>query len=297
MEWSESTPFLLDGFVDIQPLERFGFIFGQQGTPVSRHNSFGPHQIFFPDYAGVSSYFWSGRERGLTLYGATNREILEYEAGVYDGSPIIKPLRRPNNYVVEARATVNPFGPANATEYPFTPEGDPLPFNVSCTFQGYFGRIATTLESYNFSNNVLSPVQTEQTEKTGTLGADIWFQKGPIITFGEYYWRRLAPLDSNGGAFNSTGAWGQVIWNIYNNRFGLGSRLGWIDPNRTIADDQSWEIEGQTAWFIHSTDLVLKLRYAWLLQNSPGDEKLNGFILPYIAGTTHVVTLQFALSF
>lgn len=297
MEWSEGTPFLLDGFVDIEPLENFGFIFGQQGTPVSRHNAFGPQQIFFANYAGVSTYFWSGRERGLTHYGSIGPEILDYEVGIYDGSPINQPISSDKNYVVEGRATINPMGPVNPNEFPFTPEGEPLPLRVSFTLQGYYGQIKTVLENYNFDNSILTPVQTEQTEKTGTLGADLWFQNGPAIIFGEYYWRRLTPLDSGGGSFNSTGAWGQILWNIYKNKLGLGVRFNWLNPNLSLESIQSEEVESQLIWFIHATDLTVKLRYAWLFQDTPGSDELQGFILPYIAGTSNVITLQFGINF
>lgn len=70
IELSRETPFLLDGYFDLHPWDELSFRFGQQYTPMSRHEAFGPQQIYFPDYARTANYFWSGYERGGTLYGS-----------------------------------------------------------------------------------------------------------------------------------------------------------------------------------------------------------------------------------
>jgi hypothetical protein len=191
---------------------------------------------------------------------------------------------------------VNPLGPVNGNEFPFTPEGKPLPARYSFTLQGYHGKIQTNAESYNPSNSILTPVQTTQTERTTTAGADFWYQNGPVIAFGEFYWRSLRP-ESTGNDFNSIGIWGQVIVNAYKNLIGVGARVNWIDPNLNLTSDQATEVEGQVAWFIQPPDLVLKLRYAWLQQLSPDAQTLGSFQLPFIAGTSNLATLQLTLSF
>jgi len=296
MELAGEDPRVFDAHFDIEPWEEFGLRFGQQGTPVSRHESFGPQQLFFPEFAAVANYFWSGRERGLTVYGSVIGERLDYYAGVYSGSPIDEPVNLEDNYVVEGRVTVNPLGPVNENEYPMTPDGEPLPLRVSFTLQGFYGRLQTVNESYNPSYGVLSPNAALETSRLGMLGGDLWFQSGPVIVFGEFYWRRQRLVDG-GDWYGAMGAWGQAIVNVYRNILGAGVRVSWIEPNTELSHDNSYELEGQVAWLIRPPQLALKLRYAWLKQQAPDEAELGEFVLPYVEGTTHVVTLQLTLAF
>jgi hypothetical protein len=296
LEMAGEDPFVFDAHFDVEPWEEFGFRFGQQGTAMSRHESFGPQQLFFPEFAAASNYFWSARERGLTVYGTVLDERLDYYGGVYGGSPIDEPVNLKDNYVLEGRVTVNPLGPVNANEYPFTPDGHPLPLRVSFTLQGFFGRLQTSNESYNPSYSVLTPNAALATSKLGTLGGDLWFQSGPVIVFGEFYWRRQRTIGTDDW-YGALGAWGQVIVNVYRNVLGAGVRFDWIEPNTELTHDNAFELEGQLAWMIHPPELALKLRYAWVKQQAPDADELGGFELPFLEGTTHVGTLQLMMAF
>lgn len=296
MELADDDPFLLDAFVDVQPIDAFGIRVGQQGTPVSRHEGFGPHQIFFPEYAAVPGYFWSGRERGATLFGTVLDERLDYYAGAFSGSPLGAPTDLPHNYVLEGRLTANPMGPTNLTELPFTPDGERLPMRVSFTAQGYYGELQTTVENYNPSNSVLTPITPLVTNELGLVGGDLWFQAGRAIVFSEFYWRRSRPLGTSDW-YNAYGAWGQAVVDLYRQKLGAGVRCNWLNPNAEISSAQVYEVEGQLAWFIHAPQLVLKLRYAWLKQRSPDADELDAFTLPFPVGITHVATLQLMLAF
>jgi hypothetical protein len=295
MELAQGDPFLIDGFVDIQPSKALGFVFGQQGTPVSRHNALGPQSIFFPDFAPVANYFWSGREKGLTVYGTTADDRLNYYAGLYDGSLIDQKTSAAGNNVAEARVTFNPMGAVNANEYPFTPDGDPLPTRVSFTAQGYHGRIQTDEYSYNSSNSPLTPTQVLKSDEVTVGGVDAWFQKGNVIAFAEAYKRRLNP--AAGSAYDSTGVWGQIVTSAYRNRLGLGVRVNWIDPSSNLSNDEAAIFEGQASWLLQVPELVLKLRYALENQRTPDAASLGSFTLPFAQGTTHVATLQLTMSF
>ena len=295
LELAREDPFVLDAYIDLEPVAEFGLRVGQQGTPVSRHESFGPQQIFFPEYASVASYFWSGRERGVTLYGSLLGERLNYYGGVYGGSPIDVPAALEDNYVIEARLTASPLGPVNANEFPFTPDGTPLPLRVSFTLQGFYGRLQTAPENYDQSNSVLDPNAALDTTKLGMLGGDLWFQAGPAIVFGEFYWREQRPSGTDSW-YAALGAWGEIILSVYRDVIGAGVRLNWIDPNTELANDNAFEVEGQLAWFVEPPELTLKLRYGWLKQETPTEES-DEFELPHVEGTTHVVTLQATLAF
>ncbi len=299
LEMAGGDPFVLDAHVDVQPIDELGIRVGQQGTPVSRHENMGPMQIFFPDFASVATYYWSGREKGVTLFGTVAQSRFDYYLGVYGGTPLREAVNIPNNYIGEARLSLNPLGPVNRTELPFTPEGEPLPVRLSFSVQGYYGRLLTSRENYNFSNSVVDAVPSILNQRAWTGGADAWFQGGPVIVSAEYYWRRLTGI---GGApsYDSQGVWGQVVVNAYKNLVGVGGRASWLDPNRDLGRDQAITLEGQIAWFLHAPELILKLRYGWIRQRSAGGDAIDpaqAARLPFAPGTTHLATLQLNLTF
>ncbi len=292
-EAADVTPFVLDAFVDLTPWEEFNVMLGQQGTLVSRHSNQAPQTIFFPEFAPVSSYFWSGRERGATVYGSVFEQRVDYFTGLYGGSPIDEPVNIADNYVAEARLTVNPLGPVNGTEHPFDEEGGPLPFRISFTAQGYYGRLQTGERSYNLSNGLLEPAVTLNTEEVIAGSGDLWIQGGPFVVFGEGYYRNIKPV--GGDEYSSVGAWGQVAVALYRNLVAGGVRGGWLDPADGVDDNEAFELEGQVVYYVNGPDLALKLRYGYINQQSPDDP--GDAALPFLPGKSHVATLQLTLFF
>jgi hypothetical protein len=298
-ELAQEAARLLDANFVVEPWDEFGGRFGQQATPVSRHTAFSPPQIFFPDYASVPSYFWSGRQKGLTVSGTFMTGGVDYYAGVYGGSPQMSPVNVPFNYIAEGRVTINPMGATNANEFPFTPKGEPLPLKVSFTLQGYNGKYQTGIENFNPVNNLLTPMQTDEIQHTTTAGADIWFQGGPVIVLGEVYWRSTRP-ENISNYYSAWGVWGEAIVDLYRNLFGAGVRANVINPNTELGNDGAFELEEQVAWFIHPPELVLKARHAWVHQQIPDAAALARFPLfqlPFPEGNTQVATLQLNVSF
>lgn len=300
--WELAAPsaFLLAANVEATPWDEFGARFGQQGTPVGRHSNFGPQNIFFPDWAAVSSFFWSGRQRGLTVFGHLFESRLDYFAGIYGGSPTREPENQPENYVAEGRLTASPFGPVNGNELPFTSDGESLPLRASITVQGYHGKLLTTVDNLNNSNSILQPETIDVARKMTTGSFDLWLQGGPVIVFGEYYRRHVE--ESNGlESYSSEGVWGQAMVDVYEHMFGVGARFNWLNPNTSLDGDRVLQLEGMGAWFIHPPELVLKLRYTWLDQSEPDPEDLaaapDDYKLPFIPGSSHVVTLQLTMAF
>ncbi len=300
--WELAAPsaFLTAASLEATPWDEFGARYGQQSTPLGRHANTGLQNIFFPDWAAVSNFFWSGRQRGLTVFGRLFDDKLDYWAGIYGGSPIREPENQPDNYVGEGRITANPFGPVNANELPFTPDGESLPWRASVTVQGYHGKLLTTADNLNDSNSILQPETIDLARPMTTFGADLWLQGGPAIVFGEVYRRHVE--ETNGfGSYSSQGFWAQAMVDVYEHMFGVGARFNWLDPNTDLDDDRVVELEAMGAWFIHAPELVLKLRYAWLDQDEPDPDDLaaapGDFQLPFIVGSSHVATLQLTLAF
>ena len=80
-------------------------------------------------------------------------------------------------------------------------------------------------------------------------------------------------------------------------RIGAGVRFNWIEPNTELDHDNAFELEPQVAWMINPPELALKLRYAWLKQQIPDEDERGDFALPYVEGTTHLITLQLTFAF
>jgi hypothetical protein len=295
-ELAAETPFIIEANVDVQPIDEVGFVVGQVGTPVGRHLYLPVRSIFFADFSSVSTYFWSGRQKGLTFHGSAIDGKLDYWAGIYGGSPLREIASNPHNYVAEGRMTVNPMGATNGSENPFTSDGKELPGRVSFTVQGYHGKLQETRENTDPTNSPLDPTITVLLQSMTTGGLDLWLQWRRFIFFGEYFVRYVKSTPELPG-HTAHGAWGQLLANAYANIIGVGGRFGWINPNTELKNDQVVEMEGQVSWFVKAPEIVLKLRYGWLLQRSPDPAALGSFVLPFPVGTTNLLTLQLTFAF
>ncbi len=295
LELAEGDAYLREASLTLEPWRELGACVGKQGALVSRHEGFSQAQIFFPDYANVAGYFWTGREKGITLYGSAFDETLDYFAGIYGSAPSREPLNDPDHYVAEARVTASPLGPVNDNELPFTSEGRSLPLRASFTLQGYHGRLSSSIETNDPTTGGIEPEAVKVTQTMTTAGGDLWIQAGRVIVFGEYYARHIEDEGPEPGYF-SQGAWAQVAVDVYERLVGAGARISTLDPKLDLDDDRVVELEGQLAWFIHAPELVLKASYSYLHQDVPDAATLADFELPFSPGAAHALTLELTLA-
>ncbi len=295
-EFASNPPYLLDSFVEIQPLKEFGLRIGQQFTPYDRHEYFGPQEILFPEWAPVSEYFWTGRDKGVTAMGTIAGQ-LEYWVGVYSGTPLRQFNALPGNYVVEGRVTWSPLGPVGATEFAYILSDKPLPFRVSATLQGYNDKIQSATENFNPSTFRYQVMATGQTTKDSAGGWDLWVQGPRFIFYVDGTVRHTTP--TTGASFTSVGVWTQLGVMLVNRTLDAGVRLNWLNPSTDLSNDQFYSAEGQIAWYpAHSPNLVLKLRYGFGHQNSPGTAALGAVPLVISTpGNTQIATVQGNLAF
>ena len=168
-EFASNPPYLLDSYVELAPSKLFMLRIGQQWTPFDRHEYFGPQEILFPEWAPVSEYFWSGRDKGVTALGTLGGQ-LDYYLGVYSGTPLRQFNALPGNYMLQARVTWNPLGPTGTTEFPYIVSEGPAPFRVSATLQGYYGKIQSAVENFNPSTFRFEAEASGDTAQTGRGG-------------------------------------------------------------------------------------------------------------------------------
>jgi hypothetical protein len=296
MELAANPPFILDAYAEIQPWDTFGLRVGQQYTPFSRHEYYGPQQILFPEWSPVANYFWSGRDKGLLVYGGIADHLLDYYVGIFSGTPLRQFTNIDGNYEAQARVTVSPLGEAGVTEFPYiVARGDPLPpFRVSFTANGYYGKIQRGVENFNPSTFTFEVTPEGESRRGGTFGADVFVQGGPFVAFGEAYVRKLDP--TTGDDFTSTGAWGQVGMLLVPRWLDVGIRAHFVDPSRDVANDRFRAIEGQFALYVDAQRVVLKTRYAYGNQQAPDvDPAPAALVIP--PGDNHLATLQLNLMF
>jgi hypothetical protein len=293
MELAGNPPYLLDSYFDVTPIPEFGMRAGQQYSLISRQEQLGPQQLFFPFWAPAAEYFWPGRDKGLQVYGFLWDKMFEYYAGVFSGTPLRQLNTIPGNYELEGRIAYNPMGPVNGNEFPFTDKGEALPTRFSIGLQSWGGRVQEAQENFNPDNGQLQTTPIESRHKLYAGGADAWFQSGPVIVSAEAYLTRNNLLNGTPD-FTAAGAWGYVIVNLWKNKLAGGVEFDWVDPNTDVSSDSLTVAQAELAWFIHAPDLVLKLRYAHANQQTP---TTGGVSLPYMAGSTNIVTLQFNISY
>jgi hypothetical protein len=299
MELARNPPYLLDSYVDIVPWKEFGIRAGQQFTPFSRHEYYGPQQLLFPEWAPVAEYFWSGRDKGITALGVLGGGFVEYWAGFYGGSPLRQFTTIAGNYVLEGRITVNPTGsPVGATEYPYIVGKDgPAPFGFSFNLNGYYGKIQSAVENFNPTSFSFVAMPSGETTKDGTLGADVFIQASRFVFFTEAYWRRTNPEGNDIPDYTSVGIWGQAGYMLVDNLLDVAARVNWLDPSDDLSNDTFWSVEGEFNYYISAPNLVLKLRYGYGHQETPGEDELGPVALAITPGKTHIVTLQLNLAF
>lgn len=299
LELAHDPIYLLDAWFELAPWDALRVRLGQQKTPISRHESYNTAEILFPDFSVVAGYFSTGRDKGITVYGAPYASRLEYYAGVYAGSPLRQVTVIDGNYVVLARITVSPLGPAANTEYPYAVEEE-TPFCPSFSLQGYVSKVALAPENFDpstFSFTVGAPGAAPTKEAAGA--ADLLLQGGRVVFFGEGYLRRINPgADSSGAdvpAYTSWGAWAQLGVLVYGRVIDGALRFNYLDPSTTLARARFISGEGEVSYYIDAPRLALRARYAHANQASPSDA--GGVVLPVSKpGTYDVFTLQLNLS-
>ena len=110
----------------------------------------------------VADYFWTGRDKGITVFGALASDRLDYFAGVYGGSPLRQFTTIAGNYVVDARATVNPMGRMPGSEFAYALASASSDTRVSFTLQGYYGKVQDATENFNANTFDFRPPRPER---------------------------------------------------------------------------------------------------------------------------------------
>jgi hypothetical protein len=284
-EFAAAPPFLLDSYLELWPLPEIGIRVGQQFTPLSRHENFGPREILFPDWSNVADFFWSGRDKGVTVLGALARGSVEYWLGVYSGTPVRKLLADERSHVFVARATINPMGPVAANEALYITSESPVPFRVSFSLQGYHRNVVDVVIPAACPAADGPAVRQRQT----LAAADVWIQGARFSVLAEGYMRRTSP-NCVAPPYTSIGAWAQAGVMLVDRLVDVGVRASLLQLNADVDGDLEYMLEGMLGYYpLHSQNLVAKLRYGYGEQHAlpAGDMSLRAALV-----RQQLVTLQ-----
>jgi hypothetical protein len=296
-ELAANPPYLLDAYVDVVRWKTLRFRFGQERTPFSRGENYGYSDILFPDQPVVSSYFWTGRDKGVIAYG-TLADAVDYWIGAFGGSPVRQPTTLSGNYLIESRITWNPGGKLGRTEYPYiVGRGHaPAPFVISGTLEAYYGKVQKAIESFEPTSFEFTVSPSGAITREAAIGGDVFVQGPSYAIFGEAFARRTEP--EGGAAYRSWGVWGQASVLLVPETLDVGVRVNYLDPSIDLRDDTFESIEAELGWYIAAPNVTAQLRYGLARQHSPGLPALGDVDLPVgVVGTINVFTAQLALSF
>lgn len=301
LELAANPVYLLDSYVEIQPIDEFGLRIGQQWTPISRHEYlYGPHQLLFPEWDQVSDYFWTGRDKGITAFGSFAKNLFAYQVGAYLGSPLRQFQTIRGNYLFTARVELNPRGLPGNTEFAYAEKDNdkPVPFKYAIGVNGWTSKANSSIENFNPSTFVFDTVPTGVTTVNHGVGADFLLQSNRVMALVEWYFRRTDPHQGL-PMYSATGGFGQLGYLFYKRKLDAAVRLSWADVNLDVGHDQTYGVELNSTWYFHAPNIAFKLRYGYGHQQQPLDGATTAGGAPLVLPVphVHVMTAQVNLSF
>ena len=299
LELASNPMYLLDSYVELQPLDLLGVRVGQQWTPFSRHEAiYGPMDLLMPEWSPVADYFWSGRDKGVTVFGSTADQMFDYALGAYLGSPLRQFQHIQGNYLAVGRLGISPMGPVG-NEYGYTDATKPAPVRVAVGVNGYASKATSSVENFNPSTFKFETTVTGETTKNQAGGADVMLVTPRVVSLVEGYIRTTDP-GKGVAKYTSVGGFAQVGFLLYKRELDANVRFSIADVNIDQSHDVGYGIEGGGTWYLHAPSVYIKLRYAFGHQQMPSSATTNdagqtfsaGAPLVIPPGSVHVMTLQ-----
>src|SRR6476659_5289878 len=108
-ELAQSSPSVLSGYLEIQPLDEIGRRIGREDTSPSRRDEEAPAQLLLPEGDRLADYFSPDHQEGITAFGSLGSDLLEYSGGLYAAGA---------GYVGDARLAVSPLSGGDADDPP-----------------------------------------------------------------------------------------------------------------------------------------------------------------------------------
>src|SRR5262249_45789572 len=102
-----------------------------------------------------------------------------------------------------------------------------------------------------------------------------------------------------GASYTSAGVWMQLGVPLIDKTMDIATRFNWLNPSTDLANDNFYSFEAMLAYYaMHTQNLVVKVRYAFGHQESPGAAALGLVrLIVTTAGPIQLFTIQLNLAF
>lgn len=270
-----TSPELEDAFLHWKPRTYAGVQVGQYKVPFNRQQLTSSGAQQFVDRAITDDYFTFARDQGVTLTGSwfgTNNDLLEWNAGIFNGNGINRSSNENADHLGVARALFMPLGKfdyyvesdVNDTQEPrlgigaagaFNSQADSTASSRARIFES--GRLGTF-----FGDDVMGRFDV------GQATADLHFKFRGLSMLGDYYW---AEADPNLGSSRSANGYNvQAGYFVLPKRLEAAVRYAFIDRDRESRDFR--EIGGGLGYFFFGHNLKIQADVRSLMDEIPGGE-------------------------
>ncbi len=270
---SGSNGNLLEAFLNYAPVNEFQVEAGQDIIPWGRQiiTSSGAYQ--FVDRSFAENAFIPAYDIGLNLHGNLGKDLVEYSAGVYNGTGQ-NTTRSTNTLAFNGRIAFSPFGAVPYSEGDF----DQTPTPKVTVGGSYFLnalRLSTTsagaasLEKsygYGYRNSggwlgkgysYLATSGVSENLNIQEQEADLAFRWMGASLDAEYFLGQ-AEGDTTGKELRAQGYYVQAGYFVIPKRLQLAMRFNYVDPNRDVSNDLHTETQGAISYYFNNHNLKLQ---------------------------------------
>ena len=244
-----------------QPFDAFGVRFGQFKPPIVRHFLMPPFKRTFISSALAMPKFKHDWDMGATLVGSFRNHMIEYEAGVFNGSGRNK-ANDNTDLMGAARLVFNPFGPVGLIESDFKNSPKPL---LSVGLAGLYNPLTKT------STDATGKAVTTDSKQAKMSADAAFFFKG-LAVVAEVYYRSTWTDDKD--AVDSIGWLAHAAYFLLPKRLEAGLRGSMIRLNMDKDDSDQYEMCTVVNYYVYKTAFKVQGEYSMRLAKAPKKDDL-----------------------
>lgn len=220
---------------------------GQYKVPFGRQQLTSSGSQEFVDRSLVSDTYARGRDIGLQLWGTPNNSKIDWRVGIFNGNGRTVTRNDNDDLQLNARLTWQPFGDVKYSEGDFDSTDKPL------------FAIAAQYESNEFPIAAAGTTPAHAADRT-IVGGDVVFKFKGLFLFGELF-QREQDRSNNLSDFDDEGFNVQAGYFIIPQKFEVALRIGELDPNSDIDDNEREESGLALGYFFNKHNNKLQADY------------------------------------
>lgn len=270
---SGSDSKLLEAFMNYKLADAFQIEAGQDIVPWGRQIIISSGAYEFVDRSFAENYFIPAYDIGLNLHGTAADGLVEYAAGLWNGTGQNTP-RGTNTPAFNARLAFNPLGPVPYSEGDFDRTPTPRIAIAGAYFRNTL-KLSTTAggttsleksfgDGYRSGNGWLGKGYTtlgtpgvSETLDIQQAEADLAFRWLGASVDAEYFLGQ-AEGNTTGNELRAHGFYAQAAYFVVPEHLQLAVRYNYVDPNRAASNNLITETQGAIAYYFNKHNLKLQ---------------------------------------